>query len=375
LIGPDDVVLSLRDVHKRYGEATAVDGITLDVRQGEFVTLLGPSGSGKTTTLNIIAGFVDETAGVIALDGKPIGDLPTHRRNIGVVFQHYALFPHLTAEQNVAFPLERRKVRKAEQARRVREALEMVRLGDYGKRYPRELSGGQQQRVALARALVFDPRLLLMDEPLGALDKKLREWLQGEIQRVHRESGITFLYVTHDQDEALALSDRIAVFNEGRIEQFGTPAELYEHPKSVFVAEFLGESNLFPGTAAGNSGDWMLRCGELALRVPRPAVPLGDSQRATLVVRPERMHIVRRGEAAPSGANALPGAVEQIVYLGAARRVTVALETGHSATVRETAGAAAPLQVGEPVELCWHAQDSTLLPHADVDLEAEFQAM
>jgi putative spermidine/putrescine transport system ATP-binding protein len=372
----DDVVLSLRDVRKRYGDATVVDGISLDVRQGEFVTLLGPSGSGKTTTLNMIAGFVEESGGVIALDGKPIGDLPTHRRNIGVVFQHYALFPHLTAEQNIAFPLKRRRVAAAEQARRVQEALEMVKLGSFGKRYPRELSGGQQQRVALARALVFDPRLVLMDEPLGALDKKLREWLQGEIQRIHRASGITFIYVTHDQDEALALSDRVAVFNDGRIEQFGTPDELYEHPRSVFVAEFLGESNCFNGTAEPTGdGEWALRCDALTLRAPAPAVPLGDATRATVIVRPERMRLLRRAEEAPSGANVLPGTVEQIVYLGAARRVTVALPTGEPATVREPAGVAEPLQVGEPVELCWHARESTLLPHADVDLEAELQSM
>ncbi|HRO94951.1 ATP-binding cassette domain-containing protein, partial [Citricoccus sp.] len=214
--------ISLKGVTKRYGDKAVVDDIDLVIEPGEFMTLLGPSGSGKTTTLNMIAGFADVTEGLLHIYGKPVAKLPAHKRDIGMVFQNYALFPHMTVEENVAYPLQRRKMPKAEQKKRIAESLQMVRLAEYGGRYPAELSGGQQQRAALARALVYNPRVLLMDEPLGALDKKLREWLQLEIKRIHQEVGSTFVYVTHDQEEALSLSDRIAVFNNGKIEQVGT---------------------------------------------------------------------------------------------------------------------------------------------------------
>lgn len=237
----------LHGLTKRYAGRAAVDEVSLDIEVGEFMTFLGPSGSGKTTTLNMIAGFTRATEGSITVDDTNVADLPPHRRDLGMVFQHYALFPHMSVAKNVAFPLEQRKVSKPEIARRVTEALRMVQLDSMADRLPSGLSGGQQQRVALARAVVFNPRVLLMDEPLGALDKKLREQLQTEISRMHRELGITFVFVTHDQEEALALSDRIAVFNDGRIEQVGTPEELYERPATLFVAQFLGESNVFPG--------------------------------------------------------------------------------------------------------------------------------
>ena len=243
--------LSIINATKNYGGAVAVDDVSLDVAAGEFLTMLGSSGSGKTTTLNAIAGFVKLTSGSILLDGQEIERLPSYKRNIGVVFQHYALFPHMTVRKNIAFPLEQRKLPKGEAERLIDEALAMVRLEGYADRFPRQLSGGQQQRVALARALVFKPRLLLMDEPLGALDKKLREWLQLEIKRIHRELGVTFIYVTHDQEEALVLSDRIAVMSNGRIEQVGTAVDLYERPATQFVAEFIGESNVFRGTVSG----------------------------------------------------------------------------------------------------------------------------
>src|SRR5262245_37019038 len=221
--------------------------VGIDVAPGEFVTLLGPSGSGKTTTLNMIAGFTEVTSGDIRLAGRDISLLPPHRRNFGMVFQNYALFPHMTVAQNVAFPLRERKVPKAEIERRVGEVLELVDLGGLGGRRPDALSGGQQQRVALARAVVFSPSVLLLDEPLSALDRKLRQTLQQEIKRLHQELGLTFVFVTHDQDEAMALSDRIAVFNSGRIERVGSPADLYRDPGTRFVARFLGESNLFDG--------------------------------------------------------------------------------------------------------------------------------
>jgi putative spermidine/putrescine transport system ATP-binding protein len=245
--------LELRDVSKSYAHVQAVDKVSLMVAPGEFVTLLGPSGSGKTTTLSMIAGLTRPSSGTILLDGQPLDPLPPYRRNVGVVFQNYALFPHMAVARNVAFPLEMRRVPGREIRRRVARVLEQVGLSEHGGRYPHQLSGGQQQRVALARAMVFEPRILLMDEPLGALDRKLREQMQIEIMRLHRELQVSIVYVTHDQDEALMMSDRIAVFNHGRIEQVGAPDLLYEQPATVFVAGFLGESNL-PCTGCGDDG-------------------------------------------------------------------------------------------------------------------------
>src|SRR5580698_7950692 len=239
------VVLS--GLEKRYDNVGAVRGVSLDIRSGEFLTLLGPSGSGKTTTLMMIAGFEVPSAGDIAIDGRSVVALPPHKRNIGMVFQNYALFPHLTVAENIGFPLKQRGVDRATRARKVAESLELVRLPGYQARTPRQLSGGQQQRVALARAIVFRPRLLLMDEPLGALDKQLREGLQFEMRRLHADLGITFIYVTHDQQEALTMSDHIAVMNEGLIAQVGSPEDIYDRPCDRFVAAFIGESNFLPG--------------------------------------------------------------------------------------------------------------------------------
>ncbi len=240
--------LTLRNLTKIYGDLHAVDDVSLDVAPGEFVTLLGPSGSGKTTTLRIIGGFIKPEAGTVSLDGRDLTKVPPYKRDIGMVFQNYALFPHMTASENVGFPLQMRRVPKAEVKEKVREALRLVRLEELGDRYPKQLSGGQQQRVALARSFSFDPQLLLMDEPLGALDKKLREALQLEVLRISRQLGVTVVYVTHDQEESLVMSDRIAIYNEGRIEQIGTGEDLYERPVSLFVADFVGESNIYRGT-------------------------------------------------------------------------------------------------------------------------------
>ena len=247
-------VLELAGVRKRYDSLVAVDDLDLALEAGEFLTLLGPSGSGKTTTLMMVAGLQQPDAGSITLNGVSVASLPPYRRDVGMVFQNYALFPHMTVRRNVAFPLEMRGTPAAEIARLVDEALALVKLPDHGERLPKQLSGGQQQRVALARAMVYRPALLLMDEPLGALDRKLREQLQLEIKRVHRERRISVLYVTHDQEEALTMSDRIAVFNKGRIEQIGTPEELYDRPATRFVASFIGDTNLVEGT-----GTWRCR--------------------------------------------------------------------------------------------------------------------
>lgn len=352
--------LELRHITRRYGSSVAVDDISLTVHAGEFLTLLGPSGSGKTTTLNVIAGFTDATSGDVLMDGREIGNLPPHKRDIGMVFQHYALFPHMTVEENVAFPLRRRKVAKEERRARVALALELVRLGDRGGSYPRELSGGQQQRVALARAIVFHPRVLLMDEPLGALDKKLREWLQLEIKRIHSEVGITFVYVTHDQEEALSISDRVAICNDGKIEQVGQPDQLYEEPRTLFVADFLGESNVFEGTVERSGEETRLRGEGFTLRVPAQAA--GTSGPAAMVVRPERLHLRRNGTNPSIGDNILRGRVRQIIYFGASRRIELEMPDRRRVLVREQAGPGASLTEGDTAEVFWSPDEARLLP-------------
>jgi putative spermidine/putrescine transport system ATP-binding protein len=357
--------LSLRGLDKRYGDVVAVRDLWLDIQPGEFVTLLGPSGSGKTTTLNMIAGFVPSSAGEILMDGEPIDDLRPHRREIGMVFQDYALFPHMTAFENVAFPLRRRGVGKRDIARRVEEALAMVRLEGFEGRYPRELSGGQQQRIALARVIVFSPKVLLMDEPLGALDKKLREWLQLELRRIHRELGITFVYVTHDQEEALVLSDRIAVFNQGRIEQIGSASDLYERPATLFVAEFIGESSLFPGRLV--STDDYAEVVADGYRVRAPECPdLSEGARGVVVVRPERLRVSRNDVAA--GDNVVDAGVREVVYLGSARKLELELADGHLVRASEPAGALTEVRAGDRVRVSWSASDCVLLPEQQVDL-------
>jgi putative spermidine/putrescine transport system ATP-binding protein len=344
---------------KRYGNATAVDAINLEARPGEFLTLLGPSGSGKTTTLNMIAGFVDLSAGELLIDDRPVASLPPHKRNIGMVFQHYALFPHMSVDDNVAYPLRQRKVPRSERQKLVSEALETVGLAHLGHRRPQQLSGGQQQRVALARAMVYSPRVLLMDEPLGALDKKLRDSLQLEIKRIHAELGTTFVYVTHDQDEALVLSDRIAVFNDGRIEQVGTAEDLYERPRTVFVAQFLGESSLFHGVATGGADGCAVQTLGTTLRAHRGEVGSGDP--ATLVVRPERIRLLPADRPAPAG-NSLRGRVRQEIYLGSSRKLAVELVDGSQVLVRESAGDVSASRPGGEVWLTFRAEDAAVLP-------------
>ncbi|WP_232374880.1 ABC transporter ATP-binding protein [Mycolicibacterium mengxianglii] len=352
---PHGASITMRGLVKRYGSVTAVDAIDLDAHPGEFLTLLGPSGSGKTTTLNMIAGFVDVTEGELSIDGRSVTNLPPYKRDIGMVFQHYALFPHMSVADNVEYPLRQRSIGKSQRATMVADALEMVGLGHLGRRKPKELSGGQQQRVALARAVVYNPRVLLMDEPLGALDKKLRDTLQLEIKRIHADLGTTFVYVTHDQDEALVLSDRVAVFNDGRIQQIGTPSDLYEHPNSLFVAQFLGESSLFKGTLE----DGRVGSNGRALTATRGTLP--DTRDVAVVVRPERIDI-HPGEAEPLADNAVPGRVIQQIYFGNARKVEVRLDDGSTVLVRESAGATlTPVNRDDPVWLTFRAADASVL--------------
>ena len=346
-------------------DTAAVDSVDLSVRPGEFMTFLGPSGSGKTTTLNMIAGFLSVTSGQILVDGKDVARIPAHKRNMGMVFQQYALFPHMTAAENVAFGLEQRKVGKDEIKRRVHEALELVHLGEYAERYPKQMSGGQQQRVAVARALVFDPQVLLMDEPLGALDKRLREQLQVELSRIHRSLGMTFVFVTHDQEEALSLSDRIAVFNEGRIEQVGTADDLYERPASLFVAGFLGDSTAFGGKVSpeGLTADaWTLRAQRAA------GEQVGDA--VAVVVRPERLRIITGNDASPEGDNVVSATVTDVVYLGNSRKLVLRLNTGDPCVVRETAGRESSAAPGDVVRVAWHPEHGVMVPATRRDFAA-----
>ncbi len=297
VLAPRGAPIELRGIVKRYGAMTAVDAVSLAIAAGEFVSFLGPSGSGKTTTLLMIAGFVAPNAGAILLGGADITRLPPYRRNIGMVYQSYALFPHMTVARNIAFPLRMRGMRKAEIRRRTERVLGLVRLEGFEDRLPNQLSGGQQQRVALARALVFEPPLLLMDEPLGALDKKLREELQVEIKRIQREIRSTVVYVTHDQEEALSMSDRVVVMNRGRIEQVGSPSELYERPRTRFVADFLGAANFLEAEIIRRDGTALLRTRNgtlLEATLPEGAV-FGGS--ALVAIRPERVRLGPRAGA------------------------------------------------------------------------------
>jgi spermidine/putrescine transport system ATP-binding protein len=323
--------VELQSVSKRFGDLLAVDDLSLELESGEFFTLLGPSGCGKTTTLRMIAGFERPSEGTIRIDGADVAQLPPHKRPTNTVFQSYALFPHMSVEDNVAFGLRRKRVAKEEVGRRVAGELERVGLRAEAKRRPAQLSGGQQQRVALARALVNLPKVLLLDEPLGALDLKLRKGLQVELKRIQREVGITFVYVTHDQEEALTMSDRIAVMNRGRVEQVADPEGVYERPATTFVAGFIGVSNLMPAVVAG-SDEVRLEHGP-AVRVPVDGLAPGD--RCHAVVRPEKLQIEPLEAVAPS-ANGLPrveGTVESSLYLGTSTQIVVDLGDGVRMTV------------------------------------------
>jgi spermidine/putrescine ABC transporter ATP-binding subunit len=353
--------VSLVRLEKRFDNVGAVRGVSLEIESGEFLTLLGPSGSGKTTTLMMIAGFEQPTAGDIAIDGRSVVAIPSHRRNIGMVFQNYALFPHLTVAENIGFPLKQRGVDRSSRTRQVAESLAMVRLSGYEARYPRQLSGGQQQRVALARAMIFRPRLLLMDEPLGALDKQLRESQQIEIRRLHAELGITFVYVTHDQEEALTMSDRIAVMNEGVVAQLGAPEELYNRPASRFVASFIGESNFLPGIVRGTeNGFVMADCAGTIVR----AVWRGEQRQGeeiVLAVRPERLRFadVASGKAAE---NRISTTVTDAVFAGERCRYLLQGKGDIPLVLKEPSDMATRRRApGDAAEIAWAASDTIVV--------------
>ena len=317
--------VELEGVTKRFGDLVAVRDMDLEIARGEFFTLLGPSGCGKTTTLRMVAGFEEPTAGRIRIDGRDVAGLPAHRRPTNTVFQSYALFPHLSVGDNVAFGLKRKRVEKAEIRRRVRSELERVGLAAEAGRKPAQLSGGQQQRVALARALVNLPKVLLLDEPLGALDLKLRKGLQIELKRIQREVGITFVYVTHDQEEALTMSDRMAVINQGRIEQVASPEDVYERPVTTFVAGFIGISNLMPGTVGSVNGDLARVRLDAGVEVEAPRNGLGPGEACHAVVRPEKLRVSRPSEPAEAGSPSVDGMVESSLYLGTVTQIVVRL--------------------------------------------------
>ena len=345
------VKLRVEGLGKRYGNIDALHALDLQVRSGELLTLLGASGSGKTTLLQIISGLVAPTSGRILIDDRDQTHAPAHQRDIGVVFQNYALFPHLTVAQNVGFALDMRAVSRNEAQRRISEALTMVGLDAMHQRFPRELSGGQQQRVALARCFIYKPSLILMDEPLSALDRKLRETMQMEIKRLHRETGSTIIFVTHDQDEALALSDRICMMHNGRIEQIDDPQTMYERPRTLAVARFIGISNVLEGKVLpGNRLDGA--DGNVAL----PEGHGGQAnQSGALVIRPEHLYAVAAGQ------GALQGQVVDSVYAGVETRVVVRLASGNLLVVRRSGGDA-PLMIGSRIGLEWLAQHARFLP-------------
>jgi spermidine/putrescine transport system ATP-binding protein len=354
-----DAVIELVDVEKRFGDAVAVDGVDIAIERGEFFSLLGPSGCGKTTSLRMIAGFEQPTAGEIRLEGEDVSKIPPYRRNVNTVFQHYALFPHMTIADNVAFGPRSAKLDKKETEKRVGEMLEVVRLADYADRRPSQLSGGQQQRVALARALVNYPSALLLDEPLGALDLKLRQAMQLELKRIQREVGITFVYVTHDQEEALTMSDRIAVMSEGRVEQIAAPTDIYDDPATVFVAGFIGQANLWPATVDAQA-EGTATVSTLGSSLPARAI--GElTGEVTLMVRPERVRVAADRTAAPD--TAVRVTVTSLVFQGPVVRLAGEAPDGQEVLAHIGPDQQLPmLRPGDEVWASWDTPAATALP-------------
>jgi spermidine/putrescine transport system ATP-binding protein len=356
-----DPVITVDHVVKRFGDYVAVNDANFEIARGEFFSMLGPSGCGKTTTLRMIAGFEQPTSGRILLEGKDVSRVPPYRRNVNTVFQHYALFPHMSVYDNVAFGPRSRKLDEADVKKRVAELLEVVRLEKFATRKPTQLSGGQQQRVALARALVNYPSALLLDEPLGALDLKLRQAMQIELKRIQREVGITFIYVTHDQEEALTMSDRIAVMNEGKVEQIGSPEDIYHSPSSVFVANFIGIANLLPATIHSNAGKdiTVLVGGNRLVQVDPGARSWSVGDAATVMVRPERLRLSRQA----NGVTALPTVVDAVLFQGSSIRCI--LKTADGIPIVAHVGHDDPLpglDTGQSLWVSWDADAARLLP-------------
>ncbi|MNF25244.1 Spermidine/putrescine import ATP-binding protein PotA [compost metagenome] len=354
----DKPLVSLRNLNKYYGDFAAVDDISLDIKDGEFLTFLGSSGSGKSTTLSMLAGFETPSSGEILVNGQSLVNVPPHKRDIGMVFQRYSLFPHLSVRDNIAFPLAIRKLAAAERDKRVDAMLKLVQLEQFAHRRPSQLSGGQQQRVAIARALVYEPRILLMDEPLGALDKKLREDLQDELRQLHRRLGITIVYVTHDQEEAMRLSQRIAIFSHGKIVGLGSGYDLYQNPPNAFVASFLGNSNFLKLKAQGNAAA-SFEGQSLSIRL---TAGLHTDQDVLLMVRPEKALALSVAQAIseplPSGWNEVSAKVVEVLFLGESQTCSVVTTGGTSMTVKALSAAGMPLKAGDPVQVRWATADA-----------------
>lgn len=356
--------LEIEGVSKAFGDVVALDDIKLGISAGELLTILGPSGSGKTTLLKAIAGFETPDSGRLRLDGTDITDLDPAPRNIGMVFQNYALFPHLSVARNVGYPLQMRGIARAEIAKRVAAALDMVELGDLGERLPKQLSGGQQQRVALARATVFQPRLLLLDEPFGALDRKLRGQMQLEVRRLQRRLGLTTLLITHDQEEALIMSDRVAILDKGRLQQIGPPYEIYEAPANPFVADFIGESNILGGIVDSQRGGVFrvrLDRGPTIEVTGRAEAPIQIGQQARIMVRPERFIDLGSGDV-PVGVNRIHGVVAESAYIGVSDKYRITTPEGLDILVRLPSGPSSRrYRAGEPIATGFHAADARLI--------------
>jgi spermidine/putrescine transport system ATP-binding protein len=370
-----EVDVRLERVTKRFGDAVAVDDLTLDVSEGEFFSLLGPSGCGKTTTLRMIGGFEDPSLGTIYLGGRDVTDLPPYKRDVNTVFQSYALFPHLDVFENVAFGLKRKKVGKEEITERVDEALGLVQMTGFEQRRPGQMSGGQQQRVALARALVNHPKVLLLDEPLGALDLKLRKQMQLELKRIQREVGITFIYVTHDQEEAMTMSDRLAVMRNGAIEQIGGPEEVYEQPQTMFVAGFLGASNLLAGEISGPSnGRTTIRTtGGGVVAADPDRVPSGVGPAVRVGVRPEKISIVAEDGAAPSDRNHVSGVIRMATYIGVNYQYEIEGPGGQMMRVyvQNLGAAGSRPSAGDRVRLEWLPEHTFVVGSSDEEQDEE----
>ncbi|WP_434765829.1 ABC transporter ATP-binding protein [Pseudomonas triticicola] len=354
----DKPLVSLRNLNKHYGDFAAVDNISLDIKDGEFLTFLGSSGSGKSTTLSMLAGFETPSSGEILVNGQSLVNVPPHKRDIGMVFQRYSLFPHLSVRDNIAFPLAIRKLAAAERDKRVDAMLKLVQLEQFAHRRPSQLSGGQQQRVAIARALVYEPRILLMDEPLGALDKKLREDLQDELRQLHRRLGITIVYVTHDQEEAMRLSQRIAIFSHGKIVGLGSGYDLYQNPPNAFVASFLGNSNFLKLKAQGNAAA-SFEGQSLSIRLTSG---LHTDQDVLLMVRPEKALALSTQQALDeplaAGWNEVSANVVEVLFLGESQTCSVVTAGGTSMTVKALSAAGMPLKAGDPVRVRWATADA-----------------
>ena len=368
-----EIAVRLVDVVKKFGETAAVDHIDLEVRDGEFFSLLGPSGCGKTTTLRMIGGFEQPTSGLIELQGQDVTWLPPYRRNVNTVFQNYALFPHLTIFENVAFGLRRKGVKDKDLKGRVTEMLKLVELPGYEARKPNQISGGQAQRIALARALINRPAVLLLDEPLGALDLKLRKQMQVELKRIQQEVGITFIYVTHDQEEAMTMSDRIAVMNRGRYEQLGDPESLYERPTTRFVAGFLGVSNLIPATVVGSDGAYASARLSDDARIKVPRALLNGTTSVSIGVRPEKIRLSERSIEPPAGHNRLIGVVRDASYLGVSTQYLVESHGGNLTVYEQNVERATRAELwarGDEVQLTWSPDHSFVVPADATEAQA-----